>query len=343
MILFFEQLQAQAQKGDWLIRGNGSTVSQNVLVRSSSNFQFDIALGYFINQRWMLGAGVGIQLTEFSSSVGNELFGRYYFKDSIRAHRFYLEGRWERTQFAPIGAGQSTRRFNFASGILAIGYDFFLSEQLAIETQLDYYFLNRFKRFDDRDMTRPDFFTIGAKLQYFFRYRDHRQERLIDYRKSLKKGTWFVGGQLRLREHQQLRLFDIQKIEPEAGVFFRQNWALGTGFTYNATAQYNTMSFGLNPFTRYYLNINRKKKIYLDIHTGYRLSFSRLTKEEYVKSHGFNYGVAIGWSNFISKEVSFDIAYVFTRHFQYDQKLSKGGALYDEKGFTMAVQYFWHQ
>jgi len=334
---------AQPQKGDWLVRGNASTVVDNSLfVRSSTNIQLDIALGYFINQQWMLGGGVGLQLTDFSSSVENEIFGRFYFKDSLSKRRFYLETRLEARQFSPIGAGQSNRRFKLNSGILGLGCDYFLSPQLAIEGQIDYYFLNHFRRFDNNRTTRADFFTMNFKLQYFFRYRDHKQERLIDYRDVLKKGTWFIGGRMVLREFEQLRLINIQNIQPQAGFFLRRNWALGTSFLYKATMQYQRMTLGINPFTRYYLNVGRKKKIFLDAQFGYDLLLSRSNKEKYNKSNKVTYGGAIGWSNFITKEVSFDIAYSYKQHFQYTAKFAQQELNYSESGFTVTLQYFFH-
>jgi len=334
---------AQTQKGDWLIKGNGASIQASRLTASSSNTNFDLALGYFINRRWVAGAGISLNLSEFSTYVTNEVFGRYYFRDSLNRNRFYLESRWEIGKYSPIGVGQSSRRTTLNSGILGIGGDYFLSEQLAIELQLDYYYLNILKRFGELSRARVDFLTFDVKLQYFFRYRDYQKERLIDYRDVLQKGNWFLGGRMSIREYDQARLLFIQNIRPLAGKFLKKNWAVGSELIYASTLRYQTIILGLGPFSRYYINLGRKKKAFVQLQGSYQWIFSDSGQGKYRTNNYLTYGAAIGWSNFITKEVSFDILYSFSKEQSYDIGFKDGGQVLTVSGLSFALQYFFQK
>ncbi len=331
----------QIQKGDWLVRGGGATVNNSELVNSSANIDLNLELGYFISDHWMAGAGLNLSLSEFSTFVGNKLFGRYYFRDSLSTRRFfYLEGRYERIQFAPVKTGNSDRRFNYNSGIIACGVDFFLSDNLAIETQLDYYFFNKVYQFNRPNLVREDFFTFNIKFQYFFRYRDFNKERLIDYRLSLDKGVRFLGGKFVIQDRDQNRFGNIQTLRPVLGVFIKKNLALGGEFVYEATSRYDKFRIGLIPFSRYYLNLGRKKKIFVEAKGGYQLGLDRGGNNDYKKDHSFNYGAGLGLSNFITEEVSFDIVYSFLQYLNYNDELSKIQKGNNQRGFSFVLQYY---
>ncbi len=342
-LLFYSCISiAQQQKGDWLVRGSGSSLNTTRVNSSVNDISLNLALGYFINDQWMAGSGIGLSLSRNTSFIRNDLFARYYFKDTLKNNRFYLEARWELGKFAPVGVGQSSRRFTNRSGIIGIGVDHFISKHLAIEAKLDYYFLTIFKQFGDDRVFKSDLLSFNVGFQYFFRYRDYQKERMLDYRTALQAGTWFVGGTFVLNEPSDTRnsVTTIQNIKPHFGRFIFQNWAVGSAFSYDAGRLYRTINVEFAPFSRYYINIGRKKKIFVEANASYQIELIQDASSDFSRRNFASYGGAIGWSNFINKDVSFDIAYSFLKTISLKNEELINGDLLQRGGIVFSIQYF---
>lgn len=339
-LLFSSSTLAQIQKGDWLIRGAGSMLTAEFTGRSTSqtNINLDITLGYFITDQILVGGNTLVRFGRTSSRTKNELFGRYYFKDTILHSRFYTELRWVLDRSAPTVVGTSNP-FEFRSGVLAAGLNRFISPQLAIEAQLDYYYYTKLIGFGRQNQIRSTHFETVFRLQYFFRYRDWKIEREMDYRNSLQKGTWFLGGRMTINERIGQSFFTEQNFNPVVGWFWKKNWAIGVELDYYAFVEYSFVNLGLYPFSRYYLNVGRKKKLFAELQAGYFRNTLRNSSLKATRETGLQYGFAFGLSNFINENVSFDISYLLVNRSELENTSFSGLAI-KRKGLNLALHYF---
>lgn len=92
---------AQPRKGDWMVGANiaNGTAHINSTVPHQFNFNIIPSGGYFLSNRLVVGAGVGVGVAIFTSknyafSYGLSPFARYYFvpKSGMEEDKLYLFG-----------------------------------------------------------------------------------------------------------------------------------------------------------------------------------------------------------------------------------------------------------
>ncbi len=339
LLLFCNTSIAQIKQGDWMINGTGEMINQTVDNYDVSSIDLKIALGYFITEQWMVGTGIGMNVRNTFARVENQFFGRFYFKDTIKRGRLYLEAKWINGDVSAINVGSRRDKSKDVSANLSFGIDFFLSQHLALESQFTYSFFNERKIPNSGFRNRFDYFKIDIGLQYFFRYKANPKNRPVDYREILSKGLWFIGGIFEIPKRENNRLLFIQNVQPMLGVFFKRNWAMGLMFQYQATQLYQIINIGFQPFSRYYINIGKKKKMFLELNTGYTIELSEMN-QKYLNNNRINYGGKIGISNFISKDVSLDISYSIERLHLFNKSFSDIIFSQNTSGLIIGLQYF---
>ncbi len=341
VILLFLSYTAfsQIKKGDWLVNGRGSVIStQSDRSSASTNINMKISLGYFFRDNWMAGGSIDIRTTRFSARTINEVFARHYLRDTLFNTRIYAEARWIFQQSTPIGFG-TNRGYRGSAAVLALGLNRFISPQLAIEAQLDYHFFQRFKNSGQASRLEPGHLSTRLGIQYFFRYRDWKAERKKDYRDVLKRGSWMIGGRMTIAERLSQTFYFEQNFNPSLAFFIKRNWAFGSELNYTSFISYSFISLGLSPFSRYYLNVGRKKKIYGELRTAYLRTFNRQGGTNNSKGDEWQYGLALGLSNFINENVSFDISYSFQNNMIRSNDFSIRSE-FQRRGFNFSLHYF---
>ena len=329
----------QLAKGDWMIGGSGSMINQFNGRASETVIQLEITPGYFFLDRWLLGGGIGLQLTPDNTTVSNQAFIRYYLKDSLSRRKMFLEGRWEKEDFSPLGIGLSNRRITSNEFILSAGVNYFLTPFLAIEAAIDYKFIRRYKQARAAVQRFNPIFEFDVGLQYFFRYKDIQQTRNRDFRSLLEKGNWLIKGDFDITLENEFENRNIQSLQLGFGRFMFKNLALGSSMFYTAGNRYREINFGLGPFLKYFLNAGKKSKLYTigQMEYGLFIAKSGVTQRAL---HQVNYSFGFGLSNFINEEVSFDIGYRFNRNTLYRSFISEKALSNSNRGLVIGLNYF---
>ena len=137
LLVSMTSLSAQIQKGTVLL--GGTVAFQNISVEGSGVTIVNLAptAGFFLSDRFALGASLGMSLLVNNggnfTSFGLAPYARYYFNGSGKA-RFFGE--------ASIGiSSDKSEGFDALNTLqlgLALGADFFLNDNVAIEGSLGY-------------------------------------------------------------------------------------------------------------------------------------------------------------------------------------------------------------
>ena len=134
-------MNAQLQQGNWMVGG------QLADFRFTNGFAMSLTpqVGYFIQDRWAVGAKVGFGLQSYEDIDGSDVdysvtaFSRYYFADSevetlLNNGAFFVEGN---VGFGGTDAldGSTTNGFDFLVGA---GYSYFVTNTVGLEAMLGY-------------------------------------------------------------------------------------------------------------------------------------------------------------------------------------------------------------
>ncbi|HEV7779629.1 MAG TPA: hypothetical protein VGO58_00105 [Chitinophagaceae bacterium] len=161
LALFFTvTVSAQLKKGDWNIN-TSTNAPMNLKLRTngegfkSYDFSINPGIGYFLKDRWEIGGGPvlsfegarykdqfsGFSFTNRSSSVGFNLYTRYYLKKEGRLIPYLtLNGGYSRTSLNSIDYNgmKSISKFNQWQVGGGAGLSWFVSPKVALFTELTY-------------------------------------------------------------------------------------------------------------------------------------------------------------------------------------------------------------
>ena len=136
-------VQAQLQKGTWMIGGEASFTSTKQGPRNSAltSIQLNPQLALMVGNRWMVGAGLNLQIIDRTSDVRQNLFFRHYVKSWNQSYFFWGFGlEWRKNQaVGSLSGGPGFRRF---SNHLKTGVTHFLNRNVALEAIFNYQLLS---------------------------------------------------------------------------------------------------------------------------------------------------------------------------------------------------------
>lgn len=141
MLALFGLFNAQTQKGNWMV---GSDV-MNMEFTNGLNLSLNPRAAYFIQDRWAVGAAVGLGIYKASGSNDVQVnwdvapFTRYYFTDSqinggLKNGSFFGEGS---LGFGGRNSNSGSTTNGIALGIGA-GYAYFLTQNISVEGLLKF-------------------------------------------------------------------------------------------------------------------------------------------------------------------------------------------------------------
>lgn len=137
-------LTAQVQKGSVLLGGTVGITNYNNEGAGITFFDVFPKVGFFLSNRFALGGGLEFRLVtsdgSSEGSIGQSIFSRIYFNKSGMS-RFFAQldlGAWE----PDLDDGEVDI---MTTGSLSLGADFFLNQNVAIETVLGYRRLQDFE------------------------------------------------------------------------------------------------------------------------------------------------------------------------------------------------------
>jgi len=201
---------------------------------------------YFISDRFAAGGGLII------ASAASSSFG-------INGNaRFYLSNQPSSAWFLKAEIGYfSNSTFNQISGNAGLGWDIFLSPNVALESTMTIGFTET-NEFLGGSNTQ---FLIGTGLKFFF---DRLPEELPEDRNVIiQKGNSFLGltsGSIRLSRRNNVTTSFVN-LMPQFGKFVSDRILFGSLFdlTNQSGSGFNFFSIDATPFIRYYLNPAGKK------------------------------------------------------------------------------------
>ncbi len=139
--MFSTNAAAQLQQGNWMV---GAQVA-NIKFTNGFNMNLTPKLGYFVQDRWAVGAQVGLDVASPEGSSDTQTtwsiapFTRYYFASNeidnlLRNGAFFAEGS------AGFG-GNNSSAGNSTNGVelgIGAGYSYFITRNVGLEGMLKY-------------------------------------------------------------------------------------------------------------------------------------------------------------------------------------------------------------
>lgn len=247
---------AQTEKGTWLIAGNAQLGTRLSVPEDNYSFFIAPSAGYFITDRWLLGAKITYgqstnkrpesEFTFNNFSVGP--FVRYYFPREDRVMHWFatLGSDFQNTKVKSVSS--QVGNFENASSAVApfagAGFNFFANANVAIEGTLLYQ-----GYFEDDFDSHALLYNIGLQ---FFLPPNPAGSYDIDNAIALGKGAWMLGlsaegGWLDIDGFNNF----FGSLSPSASYFLTNRFALGAVFQL-AFANQNAIIYP-QPFARYYV------------------------------------------------------------------------------------------
>jgi hypothetical protein len=275
---YLNPLSAQIKKGSWFIGGNGGLYQSTLMDKNGrptsslkfENLYLNPELGYFITNHWITGARAGISLLTISftdingqaqrqtnhESYSFEPFTRIYFNPQ---HRFKL--------FYELSAGSFLSKYNNVVPALdslrhvtsfvigsSIGANYFLTDNIAIEGFINYYFYNKTQYARNTIETSfPKFiFNPTFKMRLFL---NTKAETMESAQKHFEKGNLTYGIRMNLFLNNNNE-FNASTFTPNIGYFLMNNLMIGSEFSlYSASS--GTVGVVFMPEVRYYQPLSR--------------------------------------------------------------------------------------
>jgi len=152
--------------------------------------------------------------------------------------------------------------------------------------------------------------VLKWNLQYFFD--SQLSKDITKEERNFKKGMWMIGGyailgDLNLNNSNPQSNNRSNDLSPFAAYFLSRNWAVGTYFHYHNNITLRRFNISLTPMTRYYVNLNHKKKLFGEVALGLGMDFWRFEKNWNAMNNILRPKLSIGLSNMLSNYVSLDI------------------------------------
>ena len=131
------------------------------------------------------------------------------------------------------------------------------------------------------------------------------------------QGDWIVGGRLDLNTGENSTRIGIN---PNAGIFVADNFAVGGNFLidYSKSGNVKSTDFGIGPFLRYYFLKGTTKPL---IHTSFRYLSSKVKGPSFSSTNnGSNFLIAGGVAVFINENVAIETlaGYARTKYKDFD-------------------------
>ncbi len=309
-------LSAQLSKGTWMVNGQFdffSTKNQSPIFGRTvpvSAIFVQPQVSFFVSPKFQLSSELEISVVKNFAVVGQKMGGRYYFGSDPK-NKFFggLVLGWRRSRSLFATGGLFTQNFNTR---LDLGLNHFMNKNVALEFSLEYNFLiiTRVKPLSTRNNINNGGMYFRWQMQYFF------ESRLAEDKwkeaRNFKKGLWMIGGHAILGDVNFNNLDPItgrkiNDISPFLAYFLNEHWAVGASFHYHNDLRYQQFNMVVTPMTRYYLNINHKRKIFGELAIGLGMDFWRSEKKWNARNNILKPKLSFGVANMLSNYVSLDI------------------------------------
>jgi hypothetical protein len=322
--LYLNPIHAQIQKGSWLVGGSGTLYQSRFLDRAmqfNSSFRSEILylspeLGYFVTNRWLVGMRLGISLskTSFTTLAGQvqqqinyesysfEPFTRIYFNPQHRFKCFYelYGGRFTNKNRTFISFLDTMRPQSGLALGNSIGVNYFLTDNIAIEGSINYYFYNK-RQYSNRmeETVLPKLgFNPAFRMRLFLNTKSATIESVQKY---FGKGNLTYGLRMNLVLNR-MDEFTASTFTPSIGYFLMDNLMIGSEFSMNYAPNSN---FGVHlmPEVRYYQPISRLtqwfgRMLFLSTYSSSKLgSFTSKFRTQEVE-------MGIGLNRFLAPNIS---------------------------------------
>jgi hypothetical protein len=162
-VISVQLLNAQTDKGDWMIGGN---LAFNT-AKNSANVAFDPQVGYFFLKNLVLGAQLTVDYTEQGSihitDLGAGPYVRYYFGETKARPFFTGDMSFINSRIKTETTSINSQAFQY---FLGGGASFFINENVAVDGILGY----RHSKYKNEDGTGGLSFKVGFQV-----FLSHRQ------------------------------------------------------------------------------------------------------------------------------------------------------------------------
>ena len=280
--------------------------------------------------------------TSISSKYGIEFQSRYHFLPHKKFTPFVglnLEASastWQSTTFLVSGIPpisiQSEGTYKSIQSSVIVGFDYFLSSNVAFEGSMDYRFMTLERTtgstYSFGDRIFPQFiFTPNFGMKIFL---SKEPSKNIDFAsKYLQKNNFTVGleGNLTLSDYKSIY------IKPSIGYFLIKNWYIGLGLGF-----YNNMSdkgsISLNLESRYYVPIAQNWQILSKVETGGSFGYNWLGNSDKSSVAGYGIKFGVGLNKFIGEGIAIETLVNLDINDNYNKQTDV------KPSFKMGIQYF---
>jgi hypothetical protein len=323
-------VSAQIKKGSWMLGGtaNGGMMrlagnTGEVLDFKGHTFNFRPEIGYFASSKLAVGARFKVNFMDFHYARNSQNFGlsyftwkdrsyefapfiRYYFYTK-RAFNFYyqfnMSGEFSRSQVSsssspdePLNKWTEYPIFYLSS---SLGLDYFLTKNVALETDWNYQFYYETKD----DVTQQPYrkrvfpklsFTPEFKIKLFLNTDKSSPKLLAD--KYLKKGNVTFGFEGALRSDYQ-----SVSLTPSMGYFLTNKWLIGSSLTVFYQKD-NRFYVGIAPEMRFYQPITKNMQLLL--RGASWAGVSVLSDDRSTQFDSGEVNLEIGLNKFIAENIS---------------------------------------
>lgn len=328
---------AQIAKKNTIFDGGITGIANDLNI--SNRVEWDIratpSILYFLSDDFAVGGQLTAGATPDDGGIaGFTLASRYYF-GVVESQALFMT----------LDAG--FERFDVTTtwrGNIGIGYDYFLTRSIALETIFSFGFARPKNKFF---ATNPNQLrmNLGTGIKVFF-------DRSFDYYKDravvLHQGNFFIGGSFAgleiVKVKQERNNGHTFTIRPNIGYFLTTKLLLGTTFTYFKNkaeiGAFKITQIGLTGFARYYLTSNANRGIlFVEMGTGFNKrkgQFSNFNGQtiDYEYPTAPTYYGKIGIDFFFTPKVALESKIGFERDAWQDDFVIKQGLL------DVSLQFF---
>jgi opacity protein-like surface antigen len=314
--LFWSSSTAQIKKGSWLV-GGGLGLSQSSLLRGSQ-FKYESTylipeFGYFMTNRWMIGARAGMSLFTTDNIAGQnqqkinyesyllEPYARLYFNLQHRLKPFYeFSITASKTKFNNITNLDDSKLRHFAIGS-SIGADYFLTDNIAIEGFINYSFYNKTQYIAGIETTTlPKFILNPSFLMRLFL--NTKGETIGLSKKYFAKGNLTYGVRMNWYLSSSDKL-NTSTFTPNVGYFVMDNLMVGSEFSiYYAPDR----AFGIHfkPEIRYYQPLSHLTQWFGRMLFSHNYSTTRVIGGSDFKFKTLDFEAGLGINRFLAPNIS---------------------------------------
>ncbi|TYB78047.1 hypothetical protein ES676_02190 [Bizionia saleffrena] len=142
LVFIYTNTNAQLDKGNWLVGGNGSYTSQTTTFDSGSKEKQDLIsikpnIGYFLKDKFVIGASLRYEKSNSFDIYGGGLFSRYYFLEADKAFNLFAQIHYDyMNAVSPVDRGDYSTASNYYG--ISIGQVVFFNSVVGLEFALEY-------------------------------------------------------------------------------------------------------------------------------------------------------------------------------------------------------------